>query len=208
MYDFQKIFGIEENAGCFDNGSVTFGTVRISVLTDYLIRIETQTDRRFCDYATQAVLNRKLDKVDFEAYKRADSISVETSKTRFIIAYPSGKLLKVVLSDGRIITDFTTGNLKGTRRTLDLTATQVKIGDGVTKIEGMAFAECDYMQSLELGAGLMFIGDGACSNCSELTSITFNGTTAQWDAVERNSSWRYNLPWWVKVLCSDGEGAL
>ena len=84
----------------------------------------------------------------------------------------------------------------------------VKIGDGVTKIEGMAFAECDYMKSLEFGAGLMFIGDGACSNCSELTSITFNGTTAQWDAVERNSSWRYNLPWWVKVLCSDGEGAL
>lgn len=84
----------------------------------------------------------------------------------------------------------------------------VNIGDGVTKIEEMAFAECDYMQSLELGAGLTFIGEGACTNCSGLTLITFNGTTAQWDTVERDSSWRYNLPWWLNVLCADGEGAL
>ena len=90
MYDFKKIFGVNEDAACIERASVTFSTMRISVLTDYLIRIETQNDRIFCDYPTQAVLNRKLDKVEFSVYKRADSVSIETAKTRFKIAYPSG----------------------------------------------------------------------------------------------------------------------
>ncbi len=168
MYDFQKVFGIEENAECYEKGSVTFSTVRVSVLTDYLIRIETQKDRKFCDYATQAVLNRKLDKVDFNVYKRADSISVETAKTRFIIAYPSGKLLKVVLNDGRIVTDFTTGNLKGTRRTLDLTAAQVKIGDGVVSKNGVAM--------IDDSESLLLLADGTVKPRKEILGREKNGT--------------------------------
>ena len=168
MYDFQKVFGIEENAECYEKGSVTFSTVRVSVLTDYLIRIETQKDRRFCDYATQAVLNRKLDKVDFNVYKRADSISIETDKTRFIVAYPSGKLLKVVLNDGRVVTDFTSGNLKGTRRTLDLTAAQVKIGDGVVSKNGVAL--------IDDSDSLLLLADGTVKPRKEILGREKNGT--------------------------------
>ena len=167
MYDFQKVFGIEENAGCFEKCSVTFGAVRISALTDYLIRIEVQKDKKFCDYATQTVLNRKLDKVDFTAYKRADSIVVETAKTRFIIGYPSGKLLKVVLDDGRVITDFVSGNLKGTRRTLDLTATQVKIGDGVVSKDGVAL--------IDDSETLLLLADGTVKPRKEILGRDKNG---------------------------------
>ncbi len=168
MYDFQKVFGVEENAECFENASVTFSNIRISVITDYLIRIENQADRKFCDYTTQAVLNRKLDKVDFHIYKRADSIAIETSKTRFIVAYPSGKLLKVVLDDGRIVTDFESGNLKGTRRTLDLTATQVKIGDGVVSKSGVAL--------IDDSESLLLLSDGTVKPRKEILQRDENGT--------------------------------
>ncbi len=168
MYDFQKVFGINENAECFEKCSVTFGAVRISVLTDYLIRIETQKDGKFCDYATQAVLNRKLDKVDFNVYKRADSISIETAKNRFIVGYPSGKLLKVVLDDGRVIIEFTEGNLKGTRRTLDLTATQVSIGDGVVSKNGVAL--------IDDSESLLLLEDGTVKPRKEILGRAKNGT--------------------------------
>ncbi len=168
MYDFQKVFGIDENAECRDKAAVIFNNIRISVLTDYLIRIENQSDRKFCDYATQAVLNRKLDKVEFSVYKRADSISIETSKIRFIVSYPSGKLLKVVLQDGRIVTDFTSGNLKGTRRTLDLTATQVKIGDGVLSKNGVAM--------IDDSESLLLLADGTVKPRKEILERNENGT--------------------------------
>ncbi len=167
MYDFKKIFGVNEDAACIERASVTFSTMRISVLTDYLIRIETQNDRIFCDYPTQAVLNRKLDKVEFSVYKRADSVSIETAKTRFKIAYPSGKLMKVVLDDGRVITDFSSGNLKGTRRTLDLTATKVKIGDGVLSKNGVA--------TIDDSETLLLLADGTVKPRKEVLGRERNG---------------------------------
>ncbi len=168
MYDFQSVFGAEENAACFDKASVTFGNIRISVLTDYLIRIENQNDGNFCDYATQTVLSRKLDKVEFNVYKRADSVSIETAKTRFIVGYPSGKLLKVILEDGRIVTDFVSGNLKGTRRTLDLTAAKVKIGDGVVSKNGVAI--------IDDSESLLLLADGTVKPRREILGRAENGT--------------------------------
>ena len=48
------------------------------------------------------------------------------------------------------------------------------------------------------------IGEHAFSGCSGLTSITFKGTKAQWQAISKGSSWRVRVPETV-VHCSDGD---
>ena len=47
----------------------------------------------------------------------------------------------VKLSDGRVVTDFKSGNLKGTRRTLDVTFGGVKLGDGIISRNGVALVD-------------------------------------------------------------------
>ncbi len=47
------------------------------------------------------------------------------------------------------------------------------------------------------------IGYGAFSWCSSLTSITFNGTKAEWRAIEKGSDWNKNVPA-TQVVCTDG----
>lgn len=43
----------------------------------------------------------------------------------------------------------------------------------------------------------------AFGNCTGLTSVTFEGTVAGWNAINKSSSWNYNCPF-TEVVCSDG----
>jgi hypothetical protein len=48
------------------------------------------------------------------------------------------------------------------------------------------------------------MGWWAFSGCSSLTSITFNGTKAQWKWLKFGELWNYGVP--AKVVhCTDGE---
>ena len=48
------------------------------------------------------------------------------------------------------------------------------------------------------------IGKYAFYGCSSLTSITFNGTKAQWKGINLGYAWKKNVP--TKVIhCTDGE---
>ena len=40
-------------------------------------------------------------------------------------------------------------------------------------------------------------------NGMRVTSITFNGTIAQWNAISKGFDWKYNVPA-TEVICSDG----
>ncbi len=48
------------------------------------------------------------------------------------------------------------------------------------------------------------IEDYAFSGCSGLTSITFNGTKAQWNAVSKGIDWDYGTGKYT-VTCTDGK---
>ena len=50
-----------------EENQITLDTVRITVLTERLFRIEVSPEGRFCDQATQAVWFRDLGAVDFRA---------------------------------------------------------------------------------------------------------------------------------------------
>ena len=48
------------------------------------------------------------------------------------------------------------------------------------------------------------IGEWAFANCDYITSITFNGTKAQWKGINLGEDWNDEVPTEV-IHCTDGE---
>ena len=71
--------------------------------------------------------------------------------------------------------------------------TSIDIPDSVTSIGDRAFESSD-LTSVTIGNGVESIGDYAFAGCDRLTSMKFRGTEAEWNAIEKGSSWRYNVP--------------
>ena len=47
------------------------------------------------------------------------------------------------------------------------------------------------------------IGSYAFWDCYSLEAVRFEGTVAEWNSVDKGSSWKYNCPF-TEVVCSDG----
>ena len=62
--------------------------------------------------------------------------------------------------------------------------TTVTMGNGVTSIGVSAFAYCDVLHSVTLGSGIATIGTSAFLGCTALTETHYNGTIAQWLAID------------------------
>ena len=133
MDGFAKKYAIKSDGSACAENVIIDSDLRITVITPELVRIEKGG---FCDLPTQ----RNLGKVDYSFAKESDRITVRTDKCEFCIL-KSGKMQNVKLSDGRVVTDFKSGNLKGTRRTLDVTFGGVKLGDGIISRNGVALVD-------------------------------------------------------------------
>ena len=81
--------------------------------------------------------------------------------------------------------------------------TSVKIADSVTSIGEHAFWECKGLKNITIGNGMTSIGDSTFLGCSGLTIINFQGTKAQWEAIEKGSYWDDNTGEYT-VHCTDG----
>ena len=82
--------------------------------------------------------------------------------------------------------------------------TSITIPDSVTSIGRSAFNGCKGLTSVTIGNSVTSIGGGAFFGCSGLTRIAFNGTIAQWNAIEKASSWKSNVRA-TEVVCTDGR---
>jgi alpha-glucosidase (family GH31 glycosyl hydrolase) len=137
MNTFDDIFSIQSDSITKSKNIALLCDVRVSVITDRLIRIEKSKTRKFSDMPSQAVLCRNFDNPKFSVEKEGLMLRIRTELVTFEIS-KNGKLLSVTFKDGRRVTDFKRGNLKGTRRTLDMTSGAVKIGDGILSKNGVA----------------------------------------------------------------------
>ena len=72
-----------------------------------------------------------------------------------------------------------------------------------TEIGIAAFANSS-ITSITIPDSVTYIGDIAFYACRSLTSITFKGAKAQWNAITFGDSWNYAVPATV-VHCSDGD---
>ena len=96
--------------------TVVFGNTRLSVLTPCLVRVEKGN---FCDEPTQRVWERDFERPVFTCEQKGRVVHIVTDKAHFMYSLRSGSMRRIILADGRKVTHFSRGNLKGTRRTLD-----------------------------------------------------------------------------------------
>ena len=82
--------------------------------------------------------------------------------------------------------------------------TSVTLPEGCVSIGDRAFMFASSLVSLVLPASLTSIGESAFDSCSRLTSITFAGTKAQWNEIEKGEDWNCDTPE-ITVTCHDGE---
>ncbi len=75
---------------------------------------------------------------------------------------------------------------------------------GATNVGWSAFRYCNGLESVVLGGGIPWISNGLFEGCSNLTSITYNGTIEQWEKLSKGSSWRRDVPA-TEVVCLDGK---
>ena len=82
--------------------------------------------------------------------------------------------------------------------------TTLVLPDNVTTIGEIAFSECTGLGSVSIGNGVTAFYDGAFSGCMALTNITFRGTRAEWNAIEKAADWDADTGAYT-VHCTDGD---
>ena len=149
MEQFEKRFKIDCSPVADKKQVYVNGATRLTVITPCLLRVETQKakhrarynpekyHRRFCNEPTQSVWFRDFEKPEFTAKEENGIVTIKTEKAEFFYSLKSHKMLKIKLADGRTVKNFKAGNLKGTSRTLDITAID-RVGDGVCSRNGVA----------------------------------------------------------------------
>ncbi len=136
MERFAKAFRDEISGKTPDSQICLRKNVRISILTSRLVRVETHPDGKFCDMPTQTVLNRNFATPSFYVKENRSDIEIRTDDASFVFS-PDGKIIQATVK-GMSCSDFRKGNLKGTRRTLDMTAGEVSLEDGILSRNGVA----------------------------------------------------------------------
>lgn len=141
MEQFFDRFKIDCSPKAHDSHTIVKGGIRITVITPCLVRVEEQSKGKFCDEPTQSVWFRDFCKPEFKVNESSDTIEIKTTKANFLYSKKLKKMIRIKLRDGRVVTNYKSGNLKGTCRTLDITAGVITLGDGVISRNGVAILD-------------------------------------------------------------------
>ena len=138
MPDYFDCFKINCSPVSKKECTITAGDTRLTVLTPCLVRVEVSDDGCFCDEPTQAVWFRDFDNPKFTQSVIKNRIVVKTELAEFCYDTKKHRMLYIDLADSRHITDFNSGNLKGTCRTLDGSCGKEPLEDGIVSRNGVA----------------------------------------------------------------------
>lgn len=166
MSDYMKMFAPEEKKPTGIKQTYIKSGCRLSVITDRILRVEIQNSSVFCDSPTQAVTDRSFDDAECTFERSGNILTVQTSAVTYFFDLEKRRMKRIILADGRTVTDFYSGNLRGTKHTLDNTNGFCKLCDGVISTNGVAV--------LDDSESLIFTSDGHTvkRKCSE-TDIYF-----------------------------------
>ena len=82
--------------------------------------------------------------------------------------------------------------------------TNITIPDSVERIGSYAFHQCTGLTNVTIGSGVKTIEHYAFWYCKKLTSIEYNGTKAQWKAINKGLSWNLSTGNYT-IHCTDGD---
>ena len=138
MDNFAKRFKIDCSPVAHVGSVYVKGNTRLTVITPCMLRVEVQKDGKFCDEPTQSVWFRDFCQPEFKILEADNSVMIITPMVKFRYSFKENKMHYIELHDGRTVKDYKSGNLKGTCRTLDITAGIIKLNDGVCSRNGVA----------------------------------------------------------------------
>lgn len=95
------------------------------------------------------------------------------------------------------VTTIATGAFKGCK------FNTLTVANDVTTLGKAVFSEAK-IKNVVLGAGVTTIGEEGISNISKIETFTFQGTVAEWEAIEKDEKF-YFLNYVDYIQCSDGQ---
>ncbi len=135
---FKDTFSWKSESKTDESFIIRKNKVRISVLTDRLVRIEVDRKGQFTDAPTQCVICRNFAKPEYKVIEDGDTLIIITTKTIFRYDTKKELMTGISLRGGKNLTEYKSGNLKGTYRTLDQTVGAIPLGDGLMSKNGVA----------------------------------------------------------------------
>ena len=135
---FKDTFGWKSDSKTPDEYIITKGRVRFSIITDRLLRVEVDKNGAFTDEPTQSVICRNFATPQYKIVEDGNTIIIITTKTIFKYDLKKEVMTGISVRGGKNLTEFKSGNLKGTYRTLDMTTGPIDLGDGIMSRNGVA----------------------------------------------------------------------
>ncbi len=80
----------------------------------------------------------------------------------------------------------------------------ITIQEGFEEIQN-GFCHDMNLISVKLPSTLKKIHAAPFVNCSKLQKVEYNGTMAQWEAIQKNNDYNYGLPQDITIVCKDGN---
>ena len=80
----------------------------------------------------------------------------------------------------------------------------IVIPNSVTRLDDYTFQYCKGLKGIVIPDSVTSIGDEVFYDCCSLTSIEFEGTKAQWNAISKGDGWNLGTGNYT-VYCTDGD---
>ena len=128
---FVKTFGWKSDSKTDDNYIIIKNNVRLSLLTERLLRVDVDNEGVFTDEPTQSIINRSFCSPQIRVAEDNGIVVIMTTKTIFRYDTVNKKMIGISLKGGKDLSEYYKGNLKGTYRTLEMTSGAIRLGDGI-----------------------------------------------------------------------------
>ncbi len=135
---FKDTFAWNTDSKTPEEFTIIRNKVRLSIITDRLLRVEIDKKGAYTDEPTQSIICRNFATPQFKVVEDGDILIIITTKTIFKYDTKNQKMLGISVRGGKNLTEFKSGNLKGTYRTLDMTTGPIELGDGIMSKNGVA----------------------------------------------------------------------
>ena len=134
---FKDTFAWNTDSKTPEEFTIIKNKVRLSIITDRLLRVEIDKKGAYTDEPTQSIICRNFANPQFKVVEDGDTLIIITTKTIFKYDTKNQKMLGISVRGGKNLTEFKSGNLKGTYRTLDMTTGPIELGDGLMSKNGV-----------------------------------------------------------------------